>query len=356
MHHPAAIAIAGRAIGPGHPPYIVAEMSANHNGRLDDALAILAMARRAGADAVKLQTYRPDTITIDCDRPEFQVTGGLWDGRTLYELYEEAHTPWDWHEALFAKGRELGITVFSSPFDPTAIDLLEALNTPAYKIASFELIDLPLIAKAASTGKPLIVSTGLASEQEIAEAVACARDNGCKQLVVLRCVSSYPAPPADYHLATLPDIRQRFDTLAGLSDHTLDNVTAIASVALGACLIEKHVTLDRSRGGPDDSFSLEEPELAALCRDARTAWDALGQVTYARKDSEAVASPHRRSLYVVADMQAGERFTNATVRSIRPGLGLPPKHLPDILGAVATRDLPRGTPLAWDMVERQKGG
>ena len=340
------LTIAGRQIGPGRPPYIIAEMSANHNGAIDDAFAIIEMAKRCGADAVKMQTYRPDTITIDCDRPEFRIDGGLWDGRTLYDLYEEAHTPWDWHKPLFEKARQVGITLFSTPFDPTAVDLLEDLGAPAYKIASFEAVDLPLIGYVAQTGKPMIISTGMADETEIAEAIDSARSNGCRDLVVLRCVSGYPAPAADYNLATIPDMRARFGVPVGLSDHTLDNVTAIASVALGACAIEKHVTLDRNRGGPDDSFSLEEPDLANLCRDARIAWRALGTVSYGRKDSEKGTVQHRRSLYVVADVKAGEPFTENNVRSIRPGLGLPPKELPNVLGRRARSDVARGTPMS----------
>jgi N-acetylneuraminate synthase len=347
------VTIAGRKIGPGRPPYVIAEMSANHNGAIEDAFAIIEMAKRCGADAVKMQTYRPDTITIDSDGPEFRIRGGLWDGRTLYDLYEEAHTPWEWHEPLFAKAREVGITLFSSPFDSTAVDLLESLGAPAYKIASFEAVDLPLIANVARTGKPVIISTGMASAEEIAEAIDCARSNGCHDLLILRCVSGYPAPARDYNLAMIPDMERRFGVLVGLSDHTIDNVTAIASVALGACIIEKHVTLDRTRGGPDDSFSLEEPELTQLCRDARIAWEALGTVDYALKASEQASVLHRRSLYVVKEIKAGEAFTNENVRSIRPGNGLPPKRLDDVLKARSTRDLERGTALEESHLDSQ---
>lgn len=344
------ITIAGRKIGVGCPPYVIAEMSANHNGDIARAFEIISMAKRAGADAVKIQTYRPDTITIDCESPEFRIEGGLWHGRTLYELYEWAHTPWEWHKELFDHARKEGITIFSSPFDETAIDLLEDLNAPAYKIASFEAVDLPLIRYAASTGKPLIISTGMANAEEIAEAVASARDAGCREVALLHCVSGYPAPAADYNLATIPDMMRRFGTVVGLSDHTLDNVTAIASVALGAAIIEKHVTLDRAGGGPDDSFSLEPAELAALCRDARTAFMALGEAGYQRRESEKGNVQFRRSLYVVRDIRAGEPFTRENVRSIRPGFGLAPKHMEEVLGKSASRDVERGTPLTWDLL------
>lgn len=342
------IEIAGRAIGPDEPPYVIAELSANHNGSLDTALRILDAAHAAGADAVKLQTYRPDTITLDSDRDEFRIKGGLWDGRTLYELYAEAHMPWEWHKPLFERAAALGITIFSSPFDTTAIDLLEDLNAPAYKIASFEAVDLPLIRYAAGTGKPLIISTGIADAEEIAEAVAAARDGGCRELALLHCVSGYPAPAEDYNLRTIADLEARFDLVVGLSDHTLDNATAIASVALGAAIIEKHFTLDRKGGGPDDSFSLEPPEMAALCRDARTAWSALGRVDYGRKPSEKANAQFRRSLYFVRPVAAGAIIAAEDVRSVRPGYGLAPKHLASVVGKRATRDLSANTPVQAD--------
>lgn len=345
------VEIDNRKIGPDYPPYIIAELSANHNGDINRAFEILEMAKRCGADAIKLQTYTQDTLTIDCDKPDFKIEGGLWDGRTLYDLYTEAHMPWDWHKPLFAKAKELGITIFSSPFDTTAVDLLEELGAPAYKIASFEAIDLPLIEYVAKTGKPLIISTGMANKEEIQEAVETAKNAGCKELIVLHCVSGYPAPSGDYNLATIPDMAQRFDVLTGLSDHTIDNTTAIASVVLGACLIEKHVTLDRKGGGPDDSFSLEEPELFQLCRDAKIAWEALGKVNYERKESEKDNLVFRRSLYVVKDIKAGEVFTNENVRSIRPGYGLAPKYLQTILGTMAKENIEKGTPLTHELIK-----
>lgn len=344
------IEIDGRKIGPGFPPYIIAELSANHNGDINRAFAIMEMAKAAGADAIKLQTYTQDTLTIDCDKSDFKIEGGLWHGRTLYDLYSEAHMPWDWHAALFAKAKSLGITVFSSPFDNTAVDLLEQLDAPAYKIASFEAIDLPLIRYVAKTGKPLIISTGMANEAEIEEAVRTAREAGCQQLVILHCVSGYPAPAEDYNLATIPDMAQRFNVLTGLSDHTIDNTTAITAVALGACLIEKHVTLDRNGGGPDDSFSLQQPELTQLCRDGKIAWGALGKVNYQRKESEKDNLVFRRSLYVVQDIKQGELFTAQNIRSIRPGYGLPPKHISQFIGQVATQDISRGTAVRWEHV------
>jgi len=327
----------GRRIGPDEPPYVIAEMSANHGGSLDRARQVIEAASACGASAVKLQTYRPDTITLDSDGEEFRIQGTLWEGRTLYDLYEEAHTPWEWHESLFQHARDLGITIFSSPFDPTAVELLESLGAPAYKIASFEVVDLPLIRLVASTGKPLILSTGMADDTEIGEAVEAARSAGCTELALLHCVSGYPAPAGDYNLRTLVDMQERFGCVVGLSDHTLDNTTAIASVALGASLIEKHFTLDRSAGGPDDSFSLEPAGLEELCTGARTAWEALGRVDYGRKSSEQGNVQFRRSLYWVRDLEAGEVVTADAVRSVRPGHGLPPKRLDDLVGRTLAR-------------------
>nr|WP_253858538.1 pseudaminic acid synthase [Moraxella atlantae] len=344
------LSIGGRKIGAGEPPYIIAEMSANHNGSLDNAYKIIDMAKACGADAVKMQTYTPDTITLDSNAPEFHINGGLWHGRTLYDLYREAHTPWDWHKPLFEYARQIGITIFSSPFDVTAVDLLEELNAPAYKIASFEAVDLPLIRYAASTGKPLIISTGMADKDEIGEAVAAAYDGGCRQLALLHCVSGYPAPAADYNLRTILDMQAAFGVPIGLSDHTLDNTTAITSIALGACIIEKHVTLDRNGGGADDSFSLQADELAVLCRDSYTAWQALGRVDYGRKSSEQGNVQFRRSLYFVQDMQAGEVVTAQHIRSVRPGFGVPPKFYDAIIGKRVTTDIAANTAVSWDVL------
>jgi N-acetylneuraminate synthase len=342
--------IANRKISQNHPPYIIAELSANHNGDLSRAFEIMEMSKRCGADAVKLQSYTQDTITMKSDKPEFKINGGLWDGRTLYDLYSEAHMPWEWHKPLFKKAKELGITIFSSPFDYTAVDMLEELDCPAYKIASFEATDIPLIEYVAKTGKPMIISTGMANESEISEAIEAAKNAGCKDLVILHCVSGYPAPPEDYNLATIPDIASRFNVLTGLSDHTIDNTTAIASVSLGACVIEKHVTLDREGGGPDDSFSLEEPELKQLCRDSKVAWQALGRINYEKKESEKANSIFRRSLYVVKAMKAGELFTHENVRSIRPGFGLAPKELSKVMGKKARQDIDSGTPMSSNLI------
>ena len=341
------ISIDGRKIGTDYAPYIIAEMSANHNGSIENAFKIIEQAKRCGADAVKLQTYTADTITLNSRAPEFMIRGTLWDGQSLHDLYQKAHMPWDWHKPLFDFAREQGITIFSSPFDFSAVDLLESLNAPAYKIASFEMVDLPLIRYVAQTGKPMIISTGMADADEIAEAVETAKSAGCRELVVLHCVSGYPAPAADYNLRTLPDMAARFDTLVGLSDHTLDNTTAVASVVLGACVIEKHFTLDRNGGGADDSFSLEPDGLQALCRDSKTAWQALGRVHYGLKSSEQGNMQFRRSLYFVKDLQKGDTIDETCIRSVRPGFGIAPKHFDELIGKRLTRNVQANTKTDW---------
>lgn len=341
------ISIDGRKIGTDYAPYIIAEMSANHNGSIENAFKIIEQAKRCGADAVKLQTYTADTITLNSRAPEFMIRGTLWDGQSLHELYQKAHMPWDWHKPLFDFAREQGITIFSSPFDFSAVDLLESLDAPAYKIASFEMVDLPLIRYVAQTGKPMIISTGMADADEIAEAVETAKSAGCRELVVLHCVSGYPAPAADYNLRTLPDMAARFGTLVGLSDHTLDNTTAVASVVLGACVIEKHFTLDRNGGGADDSFSLEPDGLQALCRDSKTAWQALGRVHYGLKSSEQGNVQFRRSLYFVKDLQKGDAIDETCIRSVRPGFGIAPKHFDELIGKRLTRNVQANTKTDW---------
>jgi len=345
------IKICNREIGSQHAPFVIAEMSANHNGEIDTAFRIIEEAKKAGADAVKLQTYRPDTMTLDCDREDFQIHGGLWDGWDLYKLYEWAHTPWEWHAPLFEHARKLGITIFSTPFDNTAVDLLEELNAPAYKIASFEAVDLSLIRYVASTGKPMIISTGMADAEEIHEAIDAARDGGCKELAILHCVSGYPAPAADYNLRTILDMIKHFGLVTGLSDHTLDNTTAITSVALGASIIEKHFTLNRNGGGPDDSFSLEPQELTQLCQGARIAWEALGDVNYGRKSSEHGNVKFRRSLYFVENLKAGDVITEESIRSVRPGYGLAPKYFDTLIGKRLRTAVMYGTATSWDLFD-----
>lgn len=345
------IEIDGRKIGPGNPPYVIAEMSGNHNGDLGRTFSILEAAKAAGADSVKLQTYRPDTITIDHHGPEFIVEGGPWAGRRLYELYEEAHTPWEWHPDIFSRAREIGMTVFSSPFDPTAVDFLESLGAPAYKIASPEIIDIPLIRKAAQTGKPLIMSTGMANLEEIEEAIAAARDEGNENIIVLHCTAAYPAPPDEANLATIPDLMQRLGVVVGLSDHTLGTTVSTAAVALGAAVIEKHLTLARVEGGVDSAFSLEPAELRRLVEETRTVHVAIGKPAYGPTNSESSVLRNRRSLYVVAPVAKGEVFTHKNVRSIRPGKGVKPKYLNNVLGRRAARNLDFGEPLDDSMIE-----
>ena len=344
------IAIAGRKIGPGHPPYVICELSGNHNGSLERALTMIDAAAATGCDAIKIQTYTADTITLDVDRPEFVIHGGLWDGQTLHALYREAQTPYDWHAALFERAAARGVTLFSSPFDETAVDLLAGLGAPAYKIASFEAVDLPLIRYAAAHGKPLIISTGMATLAEMEAARDAALAGGAGGVVMLHCVSSYPASFEDANVRTIPDMATRLGVAVGLSDHTPGTATAVAAVALGACVIEKHFTLALSDGGPDAAFSLEPAEFAALVRDCKDAWAALGQVHYEVLGSEKANRQFRRSLYVTAPVKAGEVLTKANVRSVRPGNGLPPVELDRVLGKTASRDLAFGEPLDWDMI------
>ncbi|WP_432453514.1 MULTISPECIES: pseudaminic acid synthase [unclassified Agarivorans] len=345
------IVINGKKIGPDEPPYIIAEMSGNHNGDINRAISLIKAAKEAGADAVKLQTYTADTITIDHDAEEFKIHGGLWDGYKLYELYQEAHTPWEWHKQLFEEANKLGITIFSSPFDHSAVDFLEELNTPAYKIASFELVDLPLIERVAKTGKPLIMSTGNASLSEIDDALNTARQNGCDEIVLLHCISGYPTPAEESNLATIPALSNIFKTQVGLSDHSLDIGVSIAAVAVGATVIEKHFTLSRKDGGPDCGFSLEEDELKSLVKNCKLAKQAIGCVNFERNGSESKTKCHRRSLYIVKDIKQGETITSEHVRSIRPSAGLKPKHLKKVIGSKAKKDLFFGMPLTHEHYE-----
>ena len=343
--------INGRIISPEHPPYIIAELSANHNGDYNKAIEIINQAKLCGADAIKIQTYTADTITLNSTNKDFQIEGGLWDGRTLYDLYEEAHMPWDWHKPLFNHALEVGITIFSSPFDETAVDLLEDLNSPAYKIASFEAIDIPLIKYVASTKKPMIISTGMADFDEIDEAVSAAREGGCKELAILHCVSGYPALAKDYNLKTLLDMKNKFNLVTGLSDHTIDNVTAISSISMGASIIEKHFTLDRNGGGPDDSFSLMPTELEQLCRDSKIAFSAIGKVDYGPKSSEMGNIKFRRSLYFTNDINKGDIITKNCIRSVRPGYGLKPNLLETVIGKKAKKNIKKNTPVLHEVLE-----
>ena len=350
MNAKPSLVINGRRIGAGERPYIIAELSANHNGSLDRALEVIDAAHRAGADAIKLQTYTADTMTIDSNAPDFRIQGGLWDGRTLYDLYREVHTPWEWHPLLFERGRKHGMAVFSTPFDETAVDFLETLDAPAYKIASFELLDLRLIRRVARTCKPMIISTGLASLDEIGEAVSAARSSGAREIALLHCISAYPTPANEANLQMIGLLAKAFDVPVGLSDHTLDIGVAIAAVASGAVLIEKHFTLSRADGGADSAFSAEPAELAALVRNAALAAAASDAEGFRRGASEEASRTFRRSLYVVADIPAGGRFTQANVRAIRPGFGLPPKYYDEVMGKTASRAILRGTPLSWNLI------
>jgi N-acetylneuraminate synthase len=344
-----AVTIAGRPIGPGHPPYVIAEMSANHLGDLGRAMAIVEAAHRAGADAVKLQTYTADTMTIAHDGPGFRIEGGLWHGRTLHDLYREAHTPWEWHRPLFERGRELGIAVFSSAFDASAVDLLEQLGAPAYKIASFEVVDLPLIRRCAATGKPLVISTGMANFLEIEEALAVARGENAP-VVLLHAISGYPTPAAEFNLRRMQRMAEAFRVPVGISDHTLGTTVAVAATALGTAAIEKHLTLARADGGPDGAFSMEPSELVAMVAAVREAYLSLGSGEDRNAASETPNRAFRRSLYAVRDIKMGEPFSSANVRAIRPGFGLHTRHLPLVMARVAACDITRGTPLAWPLI------
>ena len=345
------IIIQGREISENFPPYIIAELSANHNGVLEKALDNITEAKRRGADAVKLQTYSADTMTIDCNKSDFIIKGGLWDGYQLYELYKEAQTPFSWHKEIFDHARKIDITCFSTPFDETAVDLLEDLNVPAYKVASFEATDLPLIKYIASTKKPMIVSTGMANLEEIEELVATARGAGCDELIVLHCISSYPAPVDQSNLLTIPDLRTRLGTQIGLSDHTTTNTASVVATTLGATLIEKHFILDRNDKGPDSSFSIMPDELEMLCKETKDAWLSLGHAGYERKKAEEANAKFRRSIYFVKALKAGDIITKDSIRRIRPGFGLAPKHESDIIGKRVKKDVTVGTATSFDLID-----
>ena len=346
------IIIGNRRVGRSRPPFIVAEMSGNHNQSLERALVIVEAAAQAGAHALKLQTYTPDTMTLDIDEGEFHIedSTSLWKGTSLYRLYGQAYTPWEWHQPIFKRCQELGIICFSTPFDASAVEFLEKLGVPAYKIASFENTDLPLIRKVAKTSKPMIISTGMATVAELDETVRAAREAGCQDIILLKCTSTYPASPEDTNILTIPHMRDLFRVQVGLSDHTIGVGVAVASVALGATVIEKHFTLARADGGVDSAFSLEPDELRALVVETERAWQALGKVSYGQTEKEKRSLQFRRSLYVVKDIKAGDSFTSDNLRAIRPGLGLPPKYYDKLLGRRVSRDVPKGTAVSWDLL------
>ena len=347
------IKIGEHTIGAGHPVYVIAEVSANHHQDFEQAVKIIRAAKDAGADAVKLQTYTADTMTIASDRPEFRIEGSIWHGRNLHELYGEAYTPWEWQPRLKQVANDLGLDLFSTPFDATAVDFLERMNVPAHKLASFELVDLPLIQKMSRTGKPLIISTGMATIEEIEEATRTAREAGAAQIALLKCTSAYPAPPEEMNLRTIPELSRRFDVPVGLSDHSMDTAVPVAAVALGACILEKHLALSRSEPGPDTAFSLEPQEFKSMVEAVRVAEKALGTIHFGVGEKEAGSRVFRRSLFVVKDVGSGEVFTSENLRSIRPGHGLHTRHLPEVLGRRAAHDIARGTPLNWDLVDRR---
>jgi N-acetylneuraminate synthase len=348
---PSSIRIGERLIGSDYRPFVIAEMSGNHNQSIDRALAIVDAAAESGADAIKLQTYTADTMTLDVNSAEFTIEqeDSLWKGRTLHDLYAEAHTPWDWHSPIFARAKQKGLLAFSSPFDESAVDFLESLDTPAYKIASFEMTHLPLIRKVAATGKPMIISTGMATLGEIDQAVATARDAGASEIVLLKCTSTYPATPKSTNLATIPHLRDAMGIQVGLSDHTMGVGVSVAAVALGATVIEKHFTLDRSDGGVDSTFSLEPAELTQLVIETERAWQAMGEVCYGPTDGQAEAVKYRRSIYIAEDLVRGQRIDTRHVKVIRPGRGLAPEYLEQVVGRMAGRDLRRGEPVQWNM-------
>jgi len=351
------IQIAGISVGPGHPPFIIAEMSGNHDGSLDNALEIVDAVAKAGAHALKIQTYTADTMTIDCEEKGFVIedSSSLWHGQTLYGLYHKAHTPWDWHEPIFERARKNGLVPFSSPFDESAVDFLMTLEVPVFKVASFENTDHGLIKKIASTGKPIIISTGMATERELEETVQVARDHGCQDLILLKCTSEYPALHADANLATIPHMKERFDTQVGLSDHTLGLATPLAAVTLGATVIEKHFVMSRSSGAVDSAFSLEPHEMKALVEESKNTWSSIGKVNYGpASEKERKSLQYRRTLYFVEDLAEGEVLTSKNVRAIRPGYGLPPKYLDKVLGGIAKVPIKRGTPLDWDLFQLSK--
>jgi len=346
------IKIANRLVGRGEAPFVIAEMSGNHNQSLDRALEIVEAVAQSGAHALKIQTYTPDTMTIDLDEREFHIgdPGSLWSGKSLYKLYGEAFTPWEWHKPIFQRARELGVIPFSTPFDDTAVDFLEELDVPCYKIASFENTDIPLIQRVAATGKPMIISTGMATVAELDETVRAARDAGCNDLILLKCTSTYPATAENSNILTIPHLRELFGCEVGLSDHTMGVGVSVASVALGATVIEKHFTLRRADGGVDSAFSMEPEEMAQLVVETERAWQALGKVSYGPIEAERKSLQFRRSLYIVQDMKSGDVLTRENLRAIRPGLGLPPKYLESFLGRTVSQNVMRGTPLSWDLI------
>lgn len=348
------IVISGREISENHAPYIIAEISANHNGSIERAKKSIEMAAKAGADAIKIQTYTADTMTIDCDSSDFIVKGGLWDGYKLYDLYNEAHTPYEWHEELFNFAKQLGVTLFSTPFDETAVDLLESLNAPAYKIASFELTDLPLISYVAKLKKPMLMSTGMATQDEVAEALECARTSGCNSILLFHCISSYPAPIDQANLRSIQKLKKEFDVTVGLSDHTIGNVAATTAVALGASAIEKHFTISRDDKGPDSEFSIEPHELEGLVKDIKEAWLSLGKDELVRPTAESGSRVFRRSLYFVNDLKSGSVIKPEDIRRIRPGFGISPKYYNDVVGKIIEKDVKRGQSVSWDLINRVK--